>query len=180
MSKDNSSVAMERILASAAHAVGEAFDESVEDAIGDSPIEKALWVALQMRATFGRHEYHQIVLCPHPDELASMQSSITAMNAMHMIVEPQRVLPEIDGWRVDFLVHAFGYTPRKYGWRRLIVECDGHDFHERTKEQAAKDRNRDRIAQQRQMQIFRFTGSEIYRDAWACAGTILEWAAEGV
>ena len=28
--------------------------------------------------------------------------------------------------------------------RQVVVECDGHDFHERTKEQAANDRERDR------------------------------------
>ena len=49
-------------------------------------------------------------------------------------IEPQFA---IDNYRVDF---AIGPWPKD--GRMLIVECDGHDFHERTKEQAARDRSR--------------------------------------
>ncbi len=50
-----------------------------------------------------------------------------------------------------------------------IVECDGHEFHERTKEQAKKDRSRDRAFQAAGIPVFRFTGSEIYADPQECA-----------
>lgn len=50
-----------------------------------------------------------------------------------------------------------------------IVECDGHDFHERTKEQAKRDRSRDRAFQSAGIPVFRFTGSEIYADSLKCA-----------
>lgn len=53
--------------------------------------------------------------------------------------------------------------------KRLIVECDGHDFHEKTKEQAARDKRRDRTLQALGYKVFRFTGSEVYKDAIACA-----------
>lgn len=53
--------------------------------------------------------------------------------------------------------------------RKLIIECDGHDFHERTKEQAAKDRARDRDMTAAGFPIMRFTGSEIHKNAAACA-----------
>lgn len=53
--------------------------------------------------------------------------------------------------------------------RRLAVECDGHDFHERTKAQAAHDRRRDRELLMLGIPTLRFTGSEIYRDAARCA-----------
>lgn len=51
----------------------------------------------------------------------------------------------------------------------LVVECDGHAYHERTKEQAKRDRARDRTIQESGASIFRFTGSEIYADAQSCA-----------
>src|ERR1700675_175166 len=42
------------------------------------------------------------------------------------------------------------------------IECDGHAFHERTKEQAAKDKKRDRYFQARGLTVLRYTASEIY------------------
>lgn len=45
----------------------------------------------------------------------------------------------------------------------LAIECDGHDYHERTKEQAAHDRSRDRVLLGLGIKTIRFTGSEIYR-----------------
>jgi very-short-patch-repair endonuclease len=51
----------------------------------------------------------------------------------------------------------------------VVIECDGHDFHERTKEQARHDRRRDRWMQGQGVAVFRFTGSEIFRNPEACA-----------
>lgn len=55
----------------------------------------------------------------------------------------------------------------------LLVECDGHDYHERTKEQAQKDKSRDRELTAAGFPIFRFTGSEIFKDAKACAASCI-------
>jgi hypothetical protein len=54
------------------------------------------------------------------------------------------------------------------------IECDGHDYHERTKEQAAKDRSKDRILKVRRLDIVRFTGSEITRNPGRCVAEIEE------
>jgi very-short-patch-repair endonuclease len=54
----------------------------------------------------------------------------------------------------------------------VVVECDGHDFHERTREQAAHDKRRDRYMQAAGWRVLRFTGSEIHRDAARCADEI--------
>lgn len=50
----------------------------------------------------------------------------------------------------------------------IIVECDGHDFHEKTKEQAQHDKKRDRELQRLGYKVYRFTGSEIFRTCGAC------------
>ena len=50
----------------------------------------------------------------------------------------------------------------------FIVELDGHNFHERTKKQAARDRSRDRAMQASGFQVIRFTGSELWRDPLKC------------
>lgn len=71
---------------------------------------------------------------------------------------------KIGAYRVDFLlVHTW------YGdMERLIVECDGHDFHERSKEQARRDKARDRYLVSAGHRLVRYTGSEIYADVASC------------
>lgn len=73
----------------------------------------------------------------------------------------------VGDYRVDFVL---GHT-RNYDKPHLciVVECDGHAFHERTKEQAARDKARDRFLSTRYGKVIRFTGSEIYRDPSRCA-----------
>lgn len=44
---------------------------------------------------------------------------------------------------------------------KVAIECDGHEFHEKTKEQAAKDKKRDREFQKEGYVILRYSGSEI-------------------
>lgn len=62
----------------------------------------------------------------------------------------------ISDYRCDFLL-----TSSLFNVRGIVVECDGHLFHERTKEQAARDRKRDRKMQNLGYVVLRFTGSEI-------------------
>lgn len=57
-----------------------------------------------------------------------------------------------------------------------IIECDGHDFHEKTKEQAQRDKARDRYLTGRGFRVLRFTGSEIYRDPEAVWDEIIKIA----
>lgn len=70
---------------------------------------------------------------------------------------------QIGKYRIDFLIEDEGTGVT------VALECDGHDFHERTKEQAQKDRNRDRDLQAKGYLVLRYTGSEIWRDPWGCA-----------
>lgn len=56
-----------------------------------------------------------------------------------------------------------------------IVECDGHDFHEKTKHQAARDKARDRFMQTSGYPVLRFSGSEIWRDASSCALQVIDF-----
>ena len=71
----------------------------------------------------------------------------------------------IGPYRADFaLISSSGF---------LVVECDGHDFHERTKEQAAHDRKRDRFMVADGWTVLRFTGSEIHRDPVMCGREVL-------
>lgn len=80
-----------------------------------------------------------------------------------IFLEPQC---EIGSYRVDFLM---GFADGADDLLKcIVVECDGHDFHERTKEQAAKDKSRDRYLSAHVARIVRFTGSELFRDPQRC------------
>ena len=70
--------------------------------------------------------------------------------------------------RVDFMFVASG----KETLSPIVVELDGHDFHERTKEQAKRDKSRDRAMTALGWRVLRFTGSEIVRDVRACVDEV--------
>lgn len=74
----------------------------------------------------------------------------------------------IDRYRADFLVVV------DYGDICVAIECDGHEWHERTKQQASADRARDRALLRLNVNTLRFTGSDIFHDADACAVEVIE------
>ncbi len=56
---------------------------------------------------------------------------------------------------------------------KIAVELDGHDFHERTKDQAARDKQKDRAFASAGWRVLRFTGSEVYESAESCVSEVL-------
>lgn len=144
-------------------------------AVGDSPIEKLFHVAMAAYCRFADGPARFLTL---PSREWPIERLLSSEHPSTLIMQPQA---QLEGWRVDFLFHAweFGRLSGKAQWRRLIVECDGHDFHERTKEQAAKDRGRDREFQLRGYTILRFTGSELHANPLACARQVGEWIEMG-
>lgn len=57
---------------------------------------------------------------------------------------------------------------------RIVVEADGHDLHDRTKAQVARDKKRDRDMVAEGWRVLRFTGSEINGNARACANEVAQ------
>lgn len=74
-------------------------------------------------------------------------------------------------YRIDFAVRL----PDILGSPIFFIECDGHNFHERTKEQAARDRAKDRAIQTAGISVLRFTGSELYRDVNKCVDEVYDF-----
>jgi len=72
-------------------------------------------------------------------------------------------------YRVDFLVVIGLSKDRKGKLYNFVIECDGHDFHEKTKLQAKRDKQRDRHLTASGYHVIRFTGSEIWADPRKCA-----------
>lgn len=139
---------------------------------GDTPIEKLLSFAIDARCRYGNDPVEGVAFCRTSEVAAEMMGG--GQHDNFLLILPQA---QVGDWRVDFLVHArsdiYG-TPGP--WKTAIVECDGHDFHERTKDQAAKDRSRDRRSQLAGTPVFRFTGSELWRDPCGCAAQVVRWA----
>lgn len=83
------------------------------------------------------------------------------------------LLPQhkVGAYRLDFGVCIYDES----GLVRVAVECDGHDFHERTKRQAAHDKARDRFLLEQGWPVMRFTGSEIHKNAPACANQVVKF-----
>lgn len=73
---------------------------------------------------------------------------------------------KIGKYRVDFLIVKKHNTAPHC--ELIAIECDGHDFHERTKEQAQRDKQRDRNLQKAGVKVYRFTGSEIWQTDGQC------------
>lgn len=57
---------------------------------------------------------------------------------------------------------------------KLVIECDGHEFHERTKEQVKKNNQRDYDLMMMGYEVLHFSGSQIYNEPFKCAQETLE------
>lgn len=82
------------------------------------------------------------------------------------------VLPEnVDEWREA--EETYGVFFPKIG-----VELDGHDFHEKTKQQVTYRNKRDRALQRAGWKVFHYSGSELWKEAQAAATEVFEYSGE--
>lgn len=79
------------------------------------------------------------------------------------LVSPQT---PIDLYIVDFYIETW------FG-SKVAVEIDGQEYH-KTKEQRFHDYQRERYLQKRNVQVVRFTGTEVFINAEACVENLLE------
>ncbi len=146
-----------------------------DEKVGDSEIERLFFLSLRLVTQFAGSEFRDVELAASEADEARLMAEYRGDNPIY-IVRPQA---HVLDYRVDFLIHTHDRTSpidmSRLKWCRLVVECDGHDFHERTKEQAAKDRSRDRNLTSQGYDVFRFTGSELWTDPFERADQVLSW-----
>lgn len=151
-----------------------------DEAIGDSPIEKLLFFSLSVLVRHTNPEHNDMVIATSEDHLVELTTVVdgVGLGRNRLIVQPQA---SFYGRRVDFRIYALDWRgpQEKWKWRTLLVECDGHNFHERTKEQSTRDKRKDRHATVEGIDTFRFSGSDIWKDPWGCAREIMDWAVTG-
>jgi hypothetical protein len=149
----------------------------------ESPIELPMALAL---ATAARHEGISVTFVFRSGEsgdwLSEEWSGQSRWPDLALRIEPQAQLGE---HRVDFSLTLDGSFRAPDGRvlrtsQRMVIECDGHDFHERTREQARRDRERDRRLQSFGFLVYRYTGQEIWEDVFTCAAQAIESITEPV
>jgi len=62
------------------------------------------------------------------------------------------------GYRIDLAVYP----------HRLAIEIDGHDYHERTKDQATRGKRHARDLQLLNWTVLPYTGSDVWNDLFGC------------
>ncbi|WP_414461773.1 endonuclease domain-containing protein [Hyphomicrobium sp. DY-1] len=131
----------------------------------DSPIEEILAAALEAYIHVTRSH---IVFFGTMFETLDVVRAKEFPARSNAFIQPQVSILQ---YRVDFLA----VTQSADGGRRFIaIECDGHDFHEKTRDQAQRDKLRDREIQNAGVEVHRFTGSEIWNKPFEVAYEIVE------
>lgn len=137
----------------------------------ESPIERLL-VAQMLLDGWHIHQRSRVAVSP----------SMALAPAVLVVIPQCPLTVRGRGYRLDFVFTTVGGVDGNRE-RPLAVELDGHDFHERTREQASSDRARDRALLALGTTTIRFTGSDVYRDPKAvldeCIATTWRLARSG-
>jgi hypothetical protein len=134
-----------------AHAYSNKALRHLEDltAATEPPIENAMLLALcvaahdvasNVRYKKGRHVFGDLE--DMPDVLVIEPQAQLGEYRVDFLLTYQECIPDLD--RKEKLKDGTEIPGVKDVTVHLIVECDGHDFHDRSKEQASRDRERDR------------------------------------
>lgn len=118
-----------------------------------SPIEKILYVACN------------IVFCIRNSELKDGELGIFILPQVDIETDSKK-------YRADFsfvLEKEEGISPE------VIIECDGHEFHQKTKTQVEHDNQREYDIKKMGFDILRFSGSQIYNNPFKCANDIFDY-----
>jgi very-short-patch-repair endonuclease len=118
-----------------------------------SPIEHLFWIAANCIASA-----NFATLNPPPDV------------GFGIDIKPQA---QFGKYRVDFLIRSHGYAPDGI-YLPVVVELDGHDFHDKDKRQRSYEKRRDRDLVRAGCRVLHFTGSDVVKDPFACAWEALE------
>jgi very-short-patch-repair endonuclease len=135
------------------------------------------WYKQRVAATFeqsikgdlNRHDITSPV-----EQIFLMEWRFLEIDQKHAVtIRPQTQLTIASAvYRIDF---AVSWPGQKH---KLAIEIDGHEFHEKTKAQAARDRARERSIIREGYTIMRFTGSEVFSNPRKCVNEVAELIAQ--
>ena len=81
-------------------------------------------------------------------------------------------------YRADFLFDSDilnEICDSEFNQFKLVIECDGHEFHEKTKKQVEERNTRDMDLKKAGYDVLHFSGSQIFNDPFKCANETLDY-----
>lgn len=69
----------------------------------------------------------------------------------------------------DFYFEKDEYVNKFDTNKKIVIECDGHEFYQKTKEQVKRDNEREYNLKMAGYEVIRFSGSQIYNEPFKCA-----------
>jgi very-short-patch-repair endonuclease len=104
-------------------------------------------------------------IAPHCDSQIEIDLAIPLTKAIHVIDDPTLSL----GHQFPLGRFLYGLYVKREGRSKplVLIECDGKEFHS-TDDQIANDRAKNALAAKSGIPLFRFSGSEIFRELDSC------------
>lgn len=126
----------------------------------ESPIEWILYIALNT------------IIRLHDLQFSDPIETPTGTYLEGFFISPQK---QVDNYRVDFLIsYDIPIWNGEEYHKKVIVECDSQEFHERSEKERRYEKARDRAIQGKGYKIFRYTGREIIDQPFVVASEILD------
>lgn len=125
----------------------------------DSPIEQIFRISFQTLTRTNNISEYDNAVSPNNDIYMSGISLIHQVN--------------IGKYRVDFVALYRGSFSDKE--KKVIIECDSQQFHDRSERERSYEKQRDRFLQTQGYTVYRFTGSEIIKDSFRCAAEVISF-----
>lgn len=161
------------------------FKKITEEIFADNNLKKYLSEKVAFELECGKRDFNYIL----DESLLDCESPIEQLLAIKLrqigLVEMYKFNPFIDvvtidnqveikcdkkTYRVDFLIPVIYRNQEE---THFVIECDGYEFHQKTKEQVEKDNTRTRDLQAAGYEIIRFSGTEIWHKPYKCAMEVL-------
>jgi len=127
----------------------------------ESPIEDMFWIAAHAQCLAEN-------IAANPGPAYDAKGALTIGDGI--VIRPQ---VKIGDFRVDFVLSQVGLGPDEI-LRPVVVELDGHAFHDKDKRQRAYEKARDRFLVKQGFRVLHFTGSEVVADPHKVAYEVLD------
>lgn len=121
----------------------------------ESPIEKILFVALDVVTYLRSCEFGKYIVNITPQE---------------------EIKDDKKKYRVDFYICIEKFFNGYEKLCKIVVECDGYDYHQKNKKQVKHDNEREMRLKLLGYDVLRFSGTQIYENPMKCANDIIDYA----
>lgn len=136
-----------------------------------SPIEQLFFVAVHALCK-------SAFVAVNPDVSHEQYGEKNPYKESRIFITQQAIIGK---YRVDFLMSCDGIGPSEM-LTPIVVELDGHDFHDKDKRQRSYEKERDRFLVKQGLRVLHFTGADVVADPFKVAYESLDMlcAFEGI